>query len=638
MSAIWGNINFKNESDNTVNHKIVDYYNSNCKIDHIHSIAEKTFFFGCGIQNITAEAASEKLPYYSPDKRYCLTADAILDNRVELMGKLNVSDNNMPDGALLCCAYEKWGINLVKHIRGLFSIAIYEPGANTAYLISDHVSGRCLYYYYDNACISFSTLAGPLRFIHSDININDMYIKDFLTAPGLMPNIVSDETPYKNVHMLNPGTYLKITSESIEEISYWTPAAPINYSCSSPEEYSTYFRTLYEQCVNDALRTDGNIGIAMSSGLDSATVGTIAAKILANNDGKLYSYTYVPFEEPAADRNRNNVHNETEAVKMIHKMYPNIVGEFLNNNGKSCFDDIAQGVKVLEIPFKACVNMPNLFEIYRKASSNACKVVLCGQMGNSTVSHGYIDDVLFDLFLHKKYITFLRYLNNYSKTVKESRKEALKGCIRYFRHAKKEYSNHTFSYVPGNAFLADNILDGYSLSERYTKAGTPVLGGVPTPGHIYRKYLYLPAMFTYLGVLETKVGLAFGIVLRDPTKDMRMLNFCYHLPYHLFAYKGTPRWLIRSGCRDLLPHSILDNWMRYGVQNSDFMARIIRDWDTVATKISAELLSSTLKDYINQRDVKEFLAKGTPTLGDSSHVTDILFFDVLYHFLINNKI
>lgn len=37
---------------------------------------------------------------------------------------------------------------------------------------------------------------------------------------------------------------------------------------------------------------------------------------------------------------------------------------------------------------------------------------------------------------------------------------------------------------------------------------------------------------------------------------------------------GTPRWLIRGNFRDLLPTDLLDQWMRYGVQNSDYYLRI----------------------------------------------------------------
>jgi hypothetical protein len=60
-----------------------------------------------------------------------------------------------------------------------------------------------------------------------------------------------------------------------------------------------------------------------------------------------------------------------------------------------------------------------------------------------------------------------------------------------------------------------------------------------------------------------------------------MIQFCANLPYHLFAYNGTPRWLTRGTLADILPADILDDWMRYGVQNSDWLLRIRRDWASV---------------------------------------------------------
>ena len=44
-----------------------------------------------------------------------------------------------------------------------------------------------------------------------------------------------------------------------------------------------------------------------------------------------------------------------------------------------------------------------------------------------------------------------------------------------------------------------------------------------------------------------------------------------------FAYGGTPRWLIRGNLAGLLPAPLLNDWMRYGVQNADYLSRIRRD-------------------------------------------------------------
>lgn len=96
----------------------------------------------------------------------------------------------------------------------------------------------------------------------------------------------------------------------------------------------------------------------------------------------------------------------------------------------------------------------------------------------------------------------------------------------------------------------------------------------PCPWESYRNWVWFAPFLSYIGEFETKLGLHYGLVFRDPTRDCRMIHFCYHLPYRYFAYQGTPRFLIRSAMKGRLPDAILDNWMRYGVQNADWFTRI----------------------------------------------------------------
>ncbi len=642
MSAIWGTITLKEPLPLHTENLMCSYYKENCKIDRIESIFHTNTCFGCGIQYITKESLNEQLPYYHNEQEVYFTADCILDNRKELLNLLNESDTSTPDGSLILLAYQKWGINCVKHLRGLFSFVVYEKLKNTIYLVADQISSRCLYYYCTQDSITFSTLLTPIHQLHSEIVKNEYYIKDFLTAPGLMPNILSNETPLQHVYKINPGTYLEIKWNATQvpstvEHTYWTPAmsSPI-HKCKTPAQYGKAFRKLYEECVQDALRTNGNVGISMSSGLDSASVGALAATHLQKTNQSLYTYTYVPFEKPEYDRNPNHIHDETKDVEKIIAMHPNMIPHFVNTQGKNCFESIPRGMKIMEIPYKAFGNLPSLFEIYENAANNCCKIVLTGQMGNSTVSHGYIDDVLYDIYAKKKYISFLCYLNHYSKTVKESRKEALKGCIRYFNHTNREYQDTEFHYIPSNPYLADNITENYPLKERYLSSPILFKGNIPTPEVIYRQQLYMKAALTYLGELDTKAGLAHGIVLRDPTRDMRMLSFCYHLPYHLFAYKGVPRWLIRSQLRDVLPTELLDHWMRYGVQNSDFLQRLARDWKQIYPRLQQSLHSSELEAYVNPDHIKQFFEENKSSLPSDREmeITYLLIFYVLYNFFL----
>lgn len=607
MSAIWGLVSLSGVISEKQPARMENPYRQRCKIDRYESVTLPEIYTGCGIQYITNEAPKELLPFNDTEKKLIFNADCVLDNRDELISALGAADGE-PDGTLMYLAYLKWGIQCVTRFRGLFAMAVYDIASQTLYLASDQLSSRCLYYYKTEEYVAFSTLIDPIREIFPNLSLNEYYLKDYLTAPGLMPNIVANETPYQNLYKLNPGTYLTITRNGIQETSYWNPSMPCEMpKCKNAEDYQKAFFQLYEKCVKDALRCNDKVGISMSSGLDSATVGVLAAKSLQEQNEQLMTYSYVPYLKPTLPNKKDNVLDETEDIRLIQDKYPNMVPHFLNNEGRNCLESLPDSLCIMEFPFKAFVNMPNLREIYDTAAKDGCKVLLTGQCGNSTVSHGYIDDVLYDLYAGKHYLKFLLYLNRYSKTVKESRRQALRGCIRYFRYSKEQYRTTIFQYQPTNQFLSAAILENYPLQQRYEESGNQLLVKVPISGEYYRKTLYKGAIYTYMGELETKMGLHHGIIIRDATKDMRMMSFCYHLPYKYFAWQGTPRWLIRASFQSLLPPKILNNWMRYGVQNADCLSRIVRDLPVLIPNIMQATKRMHFPTWFHETALSDFM-------------------------------
>lgn len=69
-------------------------------------------FLGCRSQWITPQSRNEILPYYDPQRGLAIVADAIIDNRSELFGQLQVvreDRDSIPDSLLILLAYEKWG-------------------------------------------------------------------------------------------------------------------------------------------------------------------------------------------------------------------------------------------------------------------------------------------------------------------------------------------------------------------------------------------------------------------------------------------------------------------------------------------------------------------------------------------------
>lgn len=253
--------------------------------------------------------------------------------------------------------------------------------------------------------------------------------------------------------------------------------------------------------------------------------------------------------------------------------------------------------------------MPSLLEIYRDAAKDGCRIVLTGQCGNSTVSNGELDRILYEQYLHHRYFRVLACISHYGRHMKCSRKKILKILMKNFKNEKMKSKHEPYRLNQINSFLNPEIQDNYPLQERFT-AGEMYRSNITIPdGSEYRKSIYSKSMFSYLGEIETKMGLYCGVILRDPTRDPRILNFCYYLPYHYFAYKGTPRWLIRSTFQGLLPAKLLENWERYGLQNADWLQRLERDWDEIYPELCKKLRAPEVKKYICQDNLEQFLKK-----------------------------
>lgn len=634
MSAIWGNIQYKNELPDTPL-PLQAIYRKKCKLDRIREHRTARALFGCGIQYITEESIQEQLPIHSNERQLLFTADAILDNRKELLAELSIQDTQTPDGTILYEAYQKWGHDCVSHLHGLFTIAAYELATNTLFLATDPTASRCLYYYHTEEGCTFSTLLDPLLALHPNIEKNELYIEDFLMAPGLCPNLSATETPYENVYKIAAGTCITITPEHKEVQRYWEPKQ-LPLSFKTAKECKAHFLSTFQNCVERALRTNKEVGIALSSGLDSSSVAAFAAKELNKRSKTLHSYTYIPYyETEIEDLPTYMVSNEKEAVLKTVSMYPNIKPKFLNTNGADFYHALPQMLSIMEIPFKAYVNLPSLNELFSTAANDHCKVFLTGQYGNATISYGDIDNVLYEMYLHKHYLSYLRTLNTYCKRAKESRKQALIGCKNYFRHSKSIQNVATKEYPVSNPFLNKELQATYPYEERYKDIKLPLSEKSALSKEQYETYLYSLNALTYLGEYETKFGLANGIVLRDPTRDPDIISFCHSIPYKYFAYNGIPRWLVRGCLKEMLPNELLTSFYRYGLQNADWAKRVALNWNSISSSVKEHLNKSFMESYLDAASVQKFFQNNETCFqeSDSEESTYLFLLDILSMFL-----
>ena len=618
MSAIWGIVKLNKTAVIPENayEKMKQSYVERCKIDRYDMISFEDGFFACGIQYVTPQAHRETLPCDNGKGLY-FTADCMIDN----------PHGEDPDGKFLYEKYLEKGPDSLKEIYGAYSVAAWDSGSHTLRLCADPASSRCLYYYKQDGLIAFSTLIDPIRKVFQDIAINENYIKDFLIAPMLLPNLVPRESAYLGVNKVIQGHYITFNGESVEETHYFDPSVyNKGMKVRTIKQTDQTFRSLYEQCVSDLLRNEIT-GVAMSSGLDSSSIAVLAADhINKTGHGRLMAYTYVPAIKTTSAA--NNITDETNAVLEIVKANPKIEPHFLNNEGKHCLTQIPDVVSLTEMPIKAVVNFPNLLELYNTAAQNSCRVVMNGQFGNSTVSFGKTEDILYDEFKNHHYLSYFLDVFRASKKLNVPFMHPLKGFYTDFKEQKAflKHPSMIWDSEYYNSFLNPEISINYPIKERFTSSGFIYDRNLFTDVENYHNVIFNHPSFAYIGEIETKLGLRYGIIVRDPTRDARMLAFCIKIPYTHFAYHGTPRCLIRRNLRDLIPISILDDWERYGEQNADWMLRLNRDRSNVVSTLKNSINSSKVQKYCNPDLIREVLTKWeNGHLPEEKVLCDILF-------------
>jgi asparagine synthase (glutamine-hydrolysing) len=81
-----------------------------------------------------------------------------------------------------------------------------------------------------------------------------------------------------------------------------------------------------------------------------------------------------------------------------------------------------------------------------------------------------------------------------------------------------------------------------------------------------------------------KLRAGFGIEIRTPAFDRRVVEFCIGIPEDQYLRKGSDRWLIRRAMKGRLPEVVLYK-NKIGQQAVDWYPRLTRERDSIAKKV-----------------------------------------------------
>lgn len=447
-------------------------------------------------------------------------------------------------------AYEQYGLDFVQHLRGMFAIAIWDGKRKKTILVRDRLGIKPLYYIIrKNQLLFASELKVLLEYEDIKPTINRNAISDYLTylyVPA--PNTIFNE-----IHKMMPGEILVFDKDG----TYTTrPYWDIHFENSelSLDSCVKQLHDLLEESISLRLVSDVPVGVLLSSGLDSATVATLAAK---TSPHELSTYT-VGFQD-SADRSFDELKESKKIADFLGTNHREIV---VNSN--DAFKLLDKVTWYLDEPFGNPTT--TLHYIISEFASRTSKVVISG-VGGDEMFGGYPKYMALKIFENnsKFPMSFVKALSPIFQKLPEKSETVVKGK-RFFDAWQGDSIDHYLSLV---SYFTEkekqDLLTFQSNSSRNLVDNLANKAEVNGAANFFQKMFYIECK-SYLpnNILEytDKTSMAVSLEVREPLLDHRIVEFSANLPFGFKIKNRSMKHILKLAMKNDLPKSVLNRKKR----------------------------------------------------------------------------
>lgn len=550
------------------------------------------------------------LPLVEPD--LVLAGHIRLDDREHLSSTLGVADD-LTDSQLFARAWRRWGADCAAHVFGDWVCAVWDRQARSLWLGRDAAGFTGLYYWHDVRRLIFSTSLKALL-AHPDVPRRpDAYAIARLLA--VVADFAEDSaTPYQDIRRLPGGHALRCNERGVRTHGWWQPEQLPAFTWSCETDYYAAFREVYSAAVRDCLRRDeGPVALMLSAGLDSCSVAALAAPMLALGGDRLLGYVAVPRFAPDG-AGRRHLGNEGPRARRVAEYIGNLSVQTVACENAGIARSLERMLEIHDLPVHAAANQFWIQAILQHCQDAGARVLLTGQGGNGTVSWsgtGHLRKELRTLGLGAAFVDLLH--GNRGQFWPLLKADVLKPLLtqlhRRFRPSGIEHRAPAWTYAAIHA----NLVAETDLVARMRAAGHVSANNRPaSPGTNLVRVRLRGGDSASLGAIWMNSGAAHGLEVRDPTRDRRVIEFCWRVPDRIFWAHGVRRGLIRKGMTDVLPPFLLDSRQR-GRQAADIGYRVLADREAILEaldRVERHALASAWLDIPKMRAVLSALETG----------------------------
>jgi asparagine synthase (glutamine-hydrolysing) len=522
-----------------------------------------------------------------------------LDYRDELCAELGVPEEERArtsDGRLIALAYERWGERAFPRLLGDWALAAWHPRERRLVLARDHFGQTALYYHRRGDRLAFaSSLKGLLALPDVPRRLDELQL-----ARALVMDVADGAaTMYEGIRRLPTARAVSFDASGVRTREYWSLMDVPEVRLASDGEYVEHLLDLLGAAVHTRLRSRAPLATTLSAGLDSSAVTALAAREL--DGAPLTAYTVRPAYPEVAAEMPDVLVDEWPGAQLVAASYPNIEHVPVDARTVSPVEAIEHSLAVHDEPEHAVPNLPWVRGLLDAAREGGARVLLTGQYGNGGVSWpGDARGALNALAggEPRSAAQRLRHLSRASRygwggAVWHGLAMPARSIVaaeRMRRDPTRRPGWRSSAIAPHFAArigLRDAVREN-GWDPEFTRAG---------PRERRLSYL-LPGRLP-TGAWWHQRSAAQGVEMRDPTADVRVLEFCVGAPDEQFAgVGGIDRWLIRRALALLVPPEVA--WStRRGAQGADIAYRLRADAGAVSAAVERVVSSDAARDHLD---------------------------------------
>jgi asparagine synthase (glutamine-hydrolysing) len=519
--------------------------------DGIGRFVEGPVALGHAMLRTTPESLHESQPLADTAAQLSLTFHGRIDNRDELSAALKARGARIEfgtDSELVLRAYECWGEDAVRKIIGDFAFALWDGRRRQLFCARDATGMIPFYYWHGPRSFRAAT---ELHQLFADPAVPREPNEGMVAEHLCDRHLDREETLFQHIVRLAPAHCLTAGPSGVAVRRYYDldPEREVRYRTDS--EYAEHFFSIFREAVRCRLRTAGAIGSYLSGGLDSSSIVGVAQALYGEGvvpatRFETYSLIYPP---PADER------EYIQAVIEMWKLKSNTPAPTLLDLD-TCLEQVRRYQDIPDRPNGAMWD-----SLRALAQAEGVRILLDGRGGDEWLDGS--TRYYADLIRQGRFISLLRRL-------RADRRRALADSLA-FNPWRALAERGLLPFVPAGAVSALKLLLGRDApvpwlrpefvrrsgllkrTRREQRAGAHVRG-------FARREFY--RMFAVNGFqphsqeIVERSSAAFGLEIRCPFYDRRLIEFCFALPEEQRRRPGRTKFVMRNAMRALLPETV----------------------------------------------------------------------------------